>query len=110
MGDLLVFSKHPHRRGCHGALYGTGKVVYTDCKGRIGNGGKVTQEFVCNCRWDGCEARVLVSQAAVLRLARSVEVRPRHIGRPTPDDALRELTQQGQEWGDYDSHASGRPT
>jgi hypothetical protein len=45
-----------------------------DRSGRIGNGGINTHDYVCNRRYSGCPARVLVTEQAIRRIAMSVEV------------------------------------
>jgi hypothetical protein len=72
-----AFLKHAHKAGCDGALYRSDvEPIFTDRKGRVGNGGIVTYDYRCNQRWTGCYARVLVTERAVRTIAVSVEVRP----------------------------------
>lgn len=70
-----AFSKRPHRTGCDGGLFNTGVVHHTDRTGRLGNGSLVTHEYVCNMRWAGCAALVLVTEKACRNLAVAVEQR-----------------------------------
>lgn len=76
-----AFLKAPHSKGCRGELVRAQpyahEPVHVDRKGRIGNGGINTHDYVCNTRhWTGCPARVLVTEAAVRQLAVATEVRP----------------------------------
>lgn len=68
-----AFLKHPHKRGCIGSLYRKSGVVYIDRLGRLDNGGIIAHDFRCNMHWDGCGARVLVTERAVRQLAMDVE-------------------------------------
>lgn len=80
MDDAYV--KQPHRKDCDGQLYNTTifdgikAVAHVDKAGRLGNGGIVCHDYRCNMAWDGCPARVLVTERAVGAIARSVERRP----------------------------------
>lgn len=59
----------PHKKGCDGDLFRLPETVTVDRLGRRRNGGWVAHEYVCNRRWDGCKARVLLLERAVRRLA-----------------------------------------
>ena len=65
----LTFVKHAHRKGCESSLYRTRNLAHVDRLGRIDNGGIVTHDYRCNMAWDGCGARVLVTEAAVGQIA-----------------------------------------
>lgn len=68
-----AFLKRPHKPGCKGDLYRRANVVHIDRAGRIENGGWVAHDYVCNRSYDGCPARVLVTEVAVRSIAVSVE-------------------------------------
>lgn len=70
MGEYSpTFIKFPHARECSGDLYRLPNTVFVDRIGRIGNGGIVAHDYVCNRSWAGCGARVLVTERAVRALA-----------------------------------------
>jgi hypothetical protein len=64
-----ALARKPHKKGCRGDLYRLPTMVTVDRLGRKGNGGWVAHEYVCNMRWDGCKARILLTERAVRRLA-----------------------------------------
>lgn len=70
-----AFSKHPHAKGCTGSLINASELVFVDRTGRVDNGGIVTHAYRCNRQWQGCKARVLVTERAARVLAVAVEVR-----------------------------------
>ena len=70
-----VILKAPHKRGCDGGLYRAPYTVFVDRAGRIGNGGHVAHVYVCNKSWDGCKAKVLVTERTLRILALTAEVR-----------------------------------
>ena len=71
-----TFTKRPHRPGCTGALYRTVSRIYVDRIGRSGNGPICAHDYRCLRDWDGCLARVLVTERAVRALATAAEERP----------------------------------
>lgn len=71
----MSWLKAPHMRGCDGQLSREPKTVHTDVVGRLGNGGTVCHEYLCNMRWAGCKARVLVTEREVRAIAVAAEVR-----------------------------------
>ena len=71
-----TFTKRPHRPGCTGGLYRLSRPIYVDRIGRPGNGPIVAHDYLCNRYWDGCLARVLVTERAVRALATAAEERP----------------------------------
>ena len=70
-----TYLKHAHKRGCDGDLYRKGGIVNIDRAGRIGNGGWVAHVYECNKAYDGCKAKVLVTECAVRALAVKAEAR-----------------------------------
>lgn len=61
--------KRPHRKGCPGSVVNRYETLHVDRTGREGNGSIVAHIYTCNHRWDGCNARVLVAERAIRRLA-----------------------------------------
>lgn len=70
-----AFLRRAHMRGCDGDLHRLPDLLCVDRTGRVGNGGIICHEYVCNRRWAGCKARVLVTERAVRLLAVAVERR-----------------------------------
>ncbi len=70
-----AFLKHRHKRGCEGDLFRRQGTVNIDKYGRLGNGGWVAHVYECNRSFDGCKAKVLVTEVAVREIAVNVEVR-----------------------------------
>jgi hypothetical protein len=71
MARQPAFLKHQHKAGCEGGLYRLDQIVHIDEIGRLDNGGIVAHDYRCNMRWEGCGARVLVTEAAVHAIATS---------------------------------------
>ena len=71
-----TFTKRPHRPGCTGRMCRLPRPIYVDRIGRPGNGSICAHDYRCVMEWDGCLARVLVTERAVRALATAAEERP----------------------------------